>query len=259
MMICPHCRSEYRDGFDTCADCYGPLVAANPETVGEPPEPAHEDGDFVPVFESGDPDLTLMAQSVLEEAGIKFWTRVGLGRHPPLIFHVARPRAAEATTLLRAGAESIGENSESTGEEQVPLVNRSMPPGTIIPELAYPDVREAAAWLCRAFGFRERLRIADHRVQLTLEDASVVAIELPPDQIGDAPLVTHGILVRVFDARAHHDRAKDAGARITSLPTDYPFGERQYSALDPAGHRWTFSETIDDVDPADWGGEVVEP
>jgi uncharacterized glyoxalase superfamily protein PhnB len=258
MMVCPRCHSEYRDGVTTCADCYGLLVAANPETIGEPTEPAHEDDDLVPVFESGDPNLYQMAKSVLEEAGIEFWTRVGPGRRPAQIFEVARHCAVEAAALLRAGAESVGENSESTREEQVLLVNRSMPPGTIIPELAYPDVREAAAWLCRAFGFRERLRIADHRVQLTLEDASVVAIELPPDQAGDAPLATHGILVRVFDARTHHDRAKDAGARIISPPTDYPFGERQYSALDPAGHRWTFSESIDDVDPGDWGGEVVE-
>jgi uncharacterized glyoxalase superfamily protein PhnB len=163
---------------------------------------------------------------------------------------VARSSAQEAAALLadlRAGSE-----------REVLLVNRSMPPGTIIPELAYPDVRAAAAWLCRAFGFRERLRIANHRVQLTLEDASVVAIEAPPDQAGDAPLATHGIMVRVADAQAHHDRAEGAGARIISPPTDTPFGERQYSALDPAGHRWTFSQSIEDVDPGDWGGEVVE-
>ena len=38
--------------------------------------------------------------------------------------------------------------------------NRSMPPGVIIPELPYPDVREAANWLCRSFGFTERLLLA---------------------------------------------------------------------------------------------------
>jgi len=275
MMICPRCRSEYRDGFTTCADCYGPLIAA-PEPEAEPPAPAHEDGDLIPVFESSEPSLILMAKSVLEGAGIAFGTRgegvqdmFGLGRFParmnlitgPVTFEVARSAANEAAALLadlRAGSEPDGESSGSAGEEQVLLVNRSMPPGTIIPELAYPDVRAAAAWLCRAFGFRERLRIADHRVQLVLEDASVVAIEAPSDQGGDAPLATHGILVRVADAQAHHDRAEAAGARITSPPTDTPFGERQYSALDPAGHRWTFSETIEDVDPGDWGGEVVE-
>jgi uncharacterized glyoxalase superfamily protein PhnB len=38
-----------------------------------------------------------------------------------------------------------------------------------------------------------------------------------------------------------HAHAAAAGAQITSAPKDYPYGERQYSALDLAGHRWTFS------------------
>ena len=44
--------------------------------------------------------------------------------------------------------------------------NRSVPSADVIPVLAYPDVPVAAEWLCRAFGFRERLRIGDHRAQL---------------------------------------------------------------------------------------------
>jgi len=40
-------------------------------------------------------------------------------------------------------------------------------------------------------------------------------------------------------------------------PTDFEYGERQYEAADPAGHRWTFSETLDDVDPATWGGTLL--
>jgi uncharacterized glyoxalase superfamily protein PhnB len=40
------------------------------------------------------------------------------------------------------------------------LVNRSMPRCTVIPELASPDVGEAIDWLCNAFGFTLRLRIA---------------------------------------------------------------------------------------------------
>ena len=52
--------------------------------------------------------------------------------------------------------------------------NRSIPPSTVIPELAYADVREAAAWLCQAFGFVERLRIGDHRAQLTFGDGAIV-------------------------------------------------------------------------------------
>ena len=48
------------------------------------------------------------------------------------------------------------------------LSNRSIANATVIPVLAYPDVHEAADWLCKAFGFKVRLRIADHRVQLSV-------------------------------------------------------------------------------------------
>ncbi len=39
------------------------------------------------------------------------------------------------------------------------LNNRSIPRSAIIPELRYDDVRQAVGWLCRCFGFIERLRI----------------------------------------------------------------------------------------------------
>jgi uncharacterized glyoxalase superfamily protein PhnB len=38
--------------------------------------------------------------------------------------------------------------------------------------------------------------------------------------------------------------------------TDHEFGERQYTAEDLAGHHWTFSQALSDVDPASWGGEL---
>jgi hypothetical protein len=35
---------------------------------------------------------------------------------------------------------------------------------------------------------------------------------------------------------------------------DFPYGERQYSVEDLAGHRWTFTQAIADLAPEDWGG-----
>ena len=128
--------------------------------------------------------------------------------------------------------------------------NRSVPSASVIPELPYRDVREAAAWLCRAFGFRERLQIGDHRAQLVYEDGAVIVIE------GEA--APSYLLVRVDDADAHRAQAEAAGAKIRSEPTDWPYGERQYSAEDPGGHIWTFSESIADVDPGDWGGTLKD-
>lgn len=35
------------------------------------------------------------------------------------------------------------------------------------------------------------------------------------------------------------------------------YGERQYTAEDPGGHVWTFTELVADVHPRDWGGELI--
>jgi uncharacterized glyoxalase superfamily protein PhnB len=132
------------------------------------------------------------------------------------------------------------------------LANRSIPAATIIPELPYRDVVKASDWLCAAFGFSVRLRIGDHRAQLVYGDGAVIAIERDVASAGP-----QYVLVRVEDANAHHERALRNGALILRPPEDHPYGERQYTAEDLGGHRWTFSESIADVDPADWGGTAV--
>jgi uncharacterized glyoxalase superfamily protein PhnB len=137
--------------------------------------------------------------------------------------------------------------------------NRSIPQSTVIPVLIYPDVREAVAWLERAFGFAERVQIGeDHRSQLAVGDGAVIVGDVReqrrPPRAGE---VTHSVLVRVTDAEQHCRRAHEQGARIVSAVEDYPFGERQYTAEDLAGHQWTFSQTLADVAPEEWGGVSV--
>jgi uncharacterized glyoxalase superfamily protein PhnB len=53
--------------------------------------------------------------------------------------------------------------------------------------------------------------------------------------------------------RIGEKRVTEHGARILMEPTDFEYGERQYSAEDPAGHQWTFSETLANVPPEEWG------
>jgi uncharacterized glyoxalase superfamily protein PhnB len=65
---------------------------------------------------------------------------------------------------------------------------------------------------------------------------------------------SHAVMVSVDDVDAHHERARRHGAVILSPPTEYPYGERQYSVEDLAGHRWTFTQAIADLAPEDWGG-----
>ena len=154
------------------------------------------------------------------------------------------------------------------------IANRSAPSATIVPTLIYEDVGAAATWLCGAFGFSVRL--------LTPPDASGMighaqlafggaAIMLGAARVGqgfnapDSALfrpprhgeLSHYIHVRVEDVDRHMEHAKAFGARILSTPADQMFGERQYTAEDLAGHRWSFSQTIDDIDPASWGGRLA--
>lgn len=137
------------------------------------------------------------------------------------------------------------------------MTNRSMPPGIIIPELAYPEVETAANWLCGVIGFTKRLIIGKHRIQLVLAGGSLVVTAIPNGEIeGKAD---HAMMVRVPDVDEHYRNAHKLGANILNPPTDFPYGERQYSVMDPGGHVWTISQSIADVDPRDWGGVLIEP
>jgi len=137
------------------------------------------------------------------------------------------------------------------------IENRSIPKCTVIPELAYPDVKKASAWLCDVFGFSVRIDMGSHRAQLNVGEGAVVLTNLlerdsSPDPV--APTVNISVMVREPNVYAHHERVKQRGARVVRPPADYPYGERQYSVQDLAGYTWTFTQSIADARPEDWGG-----
>ena len=137
------------------------------------------------------------------------------------------------------------------------LENKSIQRATVIPNLAYPDVHQAAAWLSEAFGFTVRLRIGDHRVQMNVGDGAITVRELRPNEIDAVRGAGCSITVRVEDADAHCNHARAHGAQITQPPTTHPYGERQHNAIDFAGYAWTFSQSVADVHPGDWGGTAI--
>lgn len=135
-----------------------------------------------------------------------------------------------------------------------PIVNRSMPPGSVVPVLHYPDVRAAVTWLCATFGFTERLRIGAHRAQILVALGAAVVIAQ-----GDGPTDPQdSLMIVVAQVDQHHAQVAARGAQIVAPPQDFPFGERQYTAADLRGRRWTFSQSLRDVAPDTWGGVVPE-
>ena len=169
--------------------------------------------------------------------------REAIGRARPLI-------AGFGDSVTTEPVGGVGLHAQPTGKP-----NRSMPPGAIIPELAYEDVDAAAAWLCTTFGLSERLRIGNHRRQLVYQGESIIATGGGEDAVAGAG---HSVMVRVADVDAHYARAKASGAKILGAPETYFYGERQYSVEDIDGHIWTFSQSVADVAPEEWGGQRVD-
>lgn len=151
------------------------------------------------------------------------------------------------------------------------LQNLFAPPGTIVPRLIYDDVAAAIDWLCGAFGFVERLCTPAepdgtiHHAQLAYGLGSVILTGNSAEFRGAAKgqalkpgQFPEGLMVRVEDAQAHYERARDFGAKIISPPKRCEFGEIQYSAEDLVGKRWTFTQSFADVDPTSWGAKIAK-
>jgi PhnB protein len=148
----------------------------------------------------------------------------------------------------------------------------------VVPMISYEDVGAAADWLCRAFGFRERLRykasdgrlshvqleLADGLVMLGNPDGTYVSPKRHAEscevmrRIYETPYVSDGFHVYVDDVAAHYAQARQAGATVLSGLEETPFGDRHYRVEDPEGHRWMFAEHVRDVAPEDWGAKRAE-
>lgn len=132
---------------------------------------------------------------------------------------------------------------------------------TVIPMIAYEDGFAALDWLARAFGFRERARMAgpDGRLahgEMEAGDGLIMLATPSPAYEGPrkhrescnrarewstVPWVIDGVLVFVPDVEAHHARAKKEGATILSELEEGP-PARRYRVEDLEGHRWMFME-----------------
>lgn len=118
-MICPNCRSEFREGFTRCPDCDVELVARLPADA----RPGKGE-DWVEVIDTADVSLLPILRSALDGAGIPFVVEgdEGLGLWPLSLHETAfgvkhglaarifvpADRAAEAHELLASGATPEG-------------------------------------------------------------------------------------------------------------------------------------------------------
>ncbi|MBV9108337.1 MAG: VOC family protein [Gemmatimonadetes bacterium] len=122
----------------------------------------------------------------------------------------------------------------------------------IVPVLVYDDIQAAHDFLVRAFGFEPGG--VDHDGEGNAVHAEVraggqaiwlhrVTGEHRMGSPATAPS-SNGMVVFVTDVDAHFRRARESGAAIDSEPADQPYGQREYGARDPEGHRWWFATRL---------------
>lgn len=119
---------------------------------------------------------------------------------------------------------------------------------TITPNIIVDDALQAIAFLCRAFG-------AEELVKLTLPDGKIVHCEL---QIGDSRLnlgeamegwPARGLVAQLYVPNSDElfARAVAAGATILMPMTDMFFGSREGRVADPFGNIWTIATRTERV------------
>jgi uncharacterized glyoxalase superfamily protein PhnB len=117
---------------------------------------------------------------------------------------------------------------------------------TIFPILRYNDARSAIRWHCATFGFVKVFSVPEtgqivRHAQLKLGTNIIMLGSVRPDDGMTSPQVlgvaTQALYVYVADLDTHFERARLAGAKITSPPRDTDFGSREYHTRD---HLWTF-------------------
>jgi uncharacterized glyoxalase superfamily protein PhnB len=126
----------------------------------------------------------------------------------------------------------------------------------IIPYMYYEDAGAAIAFMEKAFGLQieSAFRNPDdgkvlHAKVRTGSGVIFVGPGMEPfgtRAIPDPEFVSTMIYVFVEDVDAHYARAKAAGAQIRAELHAHFGGNRQYTASDPGGHRWTFAQPIEE-------------
>jgi uncharacterized glyoxalase superfamily protein PhnB len=120
--------------------------------------------------------------------------------------------------------------------------------------LACRDPKAQLKWLEKAFGFEITMVIenpdgAIGHSEMRLGDG-VIYVGAEWDERHRSPASIGGVNTQSIHIQlpsgldAHCERARAAGAVIVREPADQFYGDRNYMAIDPEGHVWTFGQTV---------------
>jgi PhnB protein len=135
---------------------------------------------------------------------------------------------------------------------------KTIPDGyhSVQPYLILKSAADAIDFYTRAFGAKERLRMAmpDGRIghaEIEIGDSCIMMADEHPEigahsvqHFGGSPV---SLMVYVEDCDAVYKQALAAGATSTREPADQPYGDRMAGVKDPFGFQWYLGTHIKDL------------
>ncbi len=140
------------------------------------------------------------------------------------------------------------------------MATKPIPEGyhTLTTHLAVDKASDAIEFYKRAFGAKERMRMAmpDGSIahaELEIGDSLVMLSDpfpqsfvRPPKEVGST---TASVFMYVDDVDARFKQAVDAGATVTMEVEDQFWGDRFGTVTDPFGHVWSMATHVEDLTP----------
>ena len=129
---------------------------------------------------------------------------------------------------------------------------------TVTPYLVVKGAADAIAFYRKAFGAREKLRMAAPdgsiaHAEMLIGDSHVMIGDENPQMGATSAQSLGGSPVHVFlyvrNVDALVKQAAAAGATVTMPPMDMFWGDRYAKLDDPYGHHWSVATHIEDVSP----------
>jgi PhnB protein len=128
----------------------------------------------------------------------------------------------------------------------------------LTPHLTIKGAAEAIDYYKRAFGAKERMRMAAPggmvgHAELMIGDCVFMLADEFPGCASPSPATLNGtsasLYLYVKDVDAAFAKAVEAGATSLMPPTDMFYGDRIGSLKDPFGHLWSLATHVEDVSP----------
>jgi PhnB protein len=127
---------------------------------------------------------------------------------------------------------------------------------SVQPYLIFKNASAAIDFYVKAFGAKERMRMADatgrvNHAEIQVGDSCIMLADEAP-QIGAFSAEHYGgsavsLMIYTEDCDAMYRRALDSGAKSEREPADQPYGDRMSGVRDPFGYKWWIATHIKDM------------